>query len=134
MRSIIFILIVFLSFGCSNYKQLSKSNNNDVKVGSIVIKDKYSKDLKGGAEVNFKVFNIDSNLAVGWLVVFDNKFKSLVDKNGEVSINLNSGNCFSLNIYSFGRLSFSNNELCFDSNTVTNGEIYLEYYTDYPSY
>jgi hypothetical protein len=134
MRCIIFILIVFLSFGCSNYKKLSKSNNNDVEVGSLVIKDKCYKDLRGGAVVNFKVFDYDSNLAIATLAIVDDKFISVVDMEGELSIHLKNKDCFSLKIYDVGRLSFSNNELCFDSNTVTNGEIYLEYYTDYRSY
>ena len=134
MKKTLLILALLLSFGCSNYKQISKSNNNDVEVGSLVIKDKYYKDLRGGAVVTFKVFDYDSNLAIATLAIVDDKFISVVDMEGELSIRLKNKDCFSLKIYEVGRLSFSNNELCFDSNTVTNGEIYLEYYTDYRSY
>ena len=128
MKKALFIFALLLSFGCSNYKQISKSNNNDVEVGSLVIKDKfYNEIIQGGAELNLKVFYPDSTTAGASLVIVDNKFRRLVDKHGDINIYLNREDCFSLKIFVLNRLMFSNDELCLDSNTVTKGEIYLEY-------
>lgn len=124
---ILFILIVI--YGCS-----SNISTNESSVGKLVINEKYFKDLRGGAVIKYKVFDIDSTLAIACLAIVDNKFISVVDMNGELNIRLNSEGCFELKIYSVGRLMFSNDELCFDSNTITKGEIYLEYFTDYRGY